>query len=137
MQKILGCLLLFLAPCIGCATDCPPLVLTLYSDQGFEMRVLRGDTAPKVVRARLYSGHKLLRILVSDKDGEFRSDPLPEGTYLLFVSSKEQLGLHVRPERSGLHGPFVIWHLFPKTKGQNDSEEKGTGRPCPLLAIKD
>jgi hypothetical protein len=83
MQKILGCLLLFLAPCIGCATDCPPLVLTIYRDQGFEMRVLRGDTAPNSVRARLYSGHKLLRILVSDQDGEFRSDPLPEGTIFL------------------------------------------------------
>jgi hypothetical protein len=97
------------------------------------MRVLMGDTAARYVRARLYSDGKLLRTFVSDQEGEFRSDSLPEGTYLLVVSSKEKLDVEVHPERSGLHGPFVTWHLFRKSKSKSNHV---TSQRCPVLAIK-
>jgi hypothetical protein len=131
MQKILGCLLL-LTPYIVRATDCPQLDLTLYSDQGFEMRVLMGDTAARSIKARLYLGGKLLRTFVSDRNGEFRSDSLPQGTYLLVVSGKDRLDVKVRPERSGLHGPFVIWKLFRP----NSNQDMRLRQPCPVLIIK-
>jgi hypothetical protein len=132
-MKILGCLLLLLAPNNVRAVDCPQLVLTLYSDQGFDMRVLIGDTAARYVRAGLYSGGKLLRSFVTNQDGELESDSLPDGMYLLVVSSKEKLDVKVRRERSGLHGPFVIWHLFRKSGSKSNHV---SSQPCPVLAIK-
>jgi len=135
MRKILGFLMLLSASRIACAEECPPLMLTLYSDQGFQMRVLMDDNRTKIRNVQLYSGDKLLRTFVTDREGEFRSDPVPEGRYHLEVSNKWKLDLLVRPERSGLHGPFVIWHLFPK---KWIAGKKVTGRrPCPVLVIKD
>ena len=120
---------LLFATRIACADGCLPLILTLYSDQGFQMRVLMDDP-PKSVNVRLYSGAKLLRTFVTDREGEFRSDPLPDGTYHLEAPDKGKLDLLVRPERSGLHGPFVIWQWIGGKKVTG-------GRPCPVLAIKD
>ena len=136
MQKLLRCLLLLLTPYIVRANDCPQLDLTLYSDQGFDMPVLMGDTAARSITARLYSGGKLLRTFVSDQNGEFRSDSLPEGTYLLVVSGKDKLDVKVRPERSGLHGPFVIWQLFRKPRFTSNQDKRVLRQRCPVLALK-
>jgi hypothetical protein len=136
MKKILWCLLLLLTPYIVRATDCSQLVLTLYSDQGFDMRVLVDGTAAKYFRARLYSGHKLLHTFVSDQHGEFRSGSLPEGTYVLLLSSKQKLDVKVVPERSGLHGPFVVWSLFRKSTIESNQGKGVSGQPCPRLGVQ-
>ena len=138
MMRKIAILVLFVFVSLSAGADiCAPLTAIVYSDQGFQVRILFDDAPAKSVKVRLYSGEKVVHSFVTDHDGALRSDPIPEGTYQFVICGKGTFELIVRAEKSGLHGPFITWVLFPKSNFHWVEGKNVKGRACPIMAIKD
>lgn len=137
MRKHAALLTFLLASIIAWADNCSIEPITLYSDQYLRMRIFFDNNPARSSGVQLYSGDKIVRSVIADQNGSFRLESIPEGQYRIVIPHKGALDVIVLSRKSGLPGPEITWHLFPKSKFKWVAGKKVAERPCPTMVLKE